>query len=354
MHGANEESFNNQNLNAFESKVKNQDTEIKTTKSPLEEQESLLKPLEICATNMPSMPIIENTANKGAKSVCAPKANADAGLGKVECDKVIAAVLQPKAEVDADAKAINECRKEIAGVSHKQNTASADAEPSEDTRGWITPLLDKVVTCTSNFSELLTGKRIDYQDTKISIAVYAARARHVDSYVIFGLVLLIVSYAAIGLLKESHPIWCILFLFVIAFRIIELLSTIVRITLFDRRRLKSNEHPVVASYARIIVLGLTNYIELALGFASIYFYGDSQLISINSTPHDWFTPIYFSAATQMSMGYGELYPVGFLRVIVSIHGFAALLLLVFVVTRFVSNLRKERSLDGPENDHVNE
>ncbi len=210
------------------------------------------------------------------------------------------------------------------------------------TRGWITPLVEKLVTKASSLSEFVLGKRLDYQKKSADRAITAERAKHVDTYVVSFFIINTLSYFIINLCV-GRTAWHLLLIIAPTIRIVEIVSSIIRIVLFDRSNIKKDEEPIVAAYSRMIILGILNYIDVVICFACIYSLGKNLLHSNENM--DWFTSIYFSAITQMTIGYGDVYPIGYLRYIACTQGFIGLIIIVFVVGRFISLLAPEKSID---------
>ena len=113
---------------------------------------------------------------------------------------------------------------------------------------------------------------------------------------------------------------------------------------------------------RIVLLGLVNYLELILGFAVIY---TANLGCLRETTQKGFKAVescgdalYFSVITQLTIGYGDISPTGWLRLAASLQGLAGVVLLVLLVGQFVNALppsvglrqyRREKSSE--ENEH---
>ena len=115
---------------------------------------------------------------------------------------------------------------------------------------------------------------------------------------------------------------------VVSWRILEIILVMFRVTLYNRR------HPggsVFYSFDRSVVLGLINYLELIICFGAMYGCWSSYLDKVR----DIWDPIYFSFITIATVGYGDLKPTGGLRLAASLETIIGILLLVFILGRFV-------------------
>src|SRR5207248_3677051 len=97
--------------------------------------------------------------------------------------------------------------------------------------------------------------------------------------------------------------WLLLFT---AWRILDIAATAVRLSLFDRRHRSANASLAVASHERVVVLGLVNYVELVICFASIYAGFPDSIHGLR----DGLDVIHLSVISQLTIGYGDIYPEG--------------------------------------------
>ncbi len=93
----------------------------------------------------------------------------------------------------------------------------------------------------------------------------------------------------------------------------------------------------VHSTARSTLLGLYNYFELVLIFAFIY-YAFQPWLFCSVRKLDNIDPIYFSAVTQFTIGYGDIVPLGGLRWVVMAQEAIGLLITLVFVSRLVGSL----------------
>jgi hypothetical protein len=97
----------------------------------------------------------------------------------------------------------------------------------------------------------------------------------------------------------------------------------------------------VDSPERSLLLTVGNYIELMVAFAGLYAFFPDCIRSDNGLQPDFLTFLYFSTVTQLTIGYGDVTPLGWIRLAVIVQGFASLGLLAITVARFVALLRVE-------------
>lgn len=225
-------------------------------------------------------------------------------------------------------------------------SGQAPPQPDEVTpdqlRGWITPILRRVLIAVTYPSDHFLGSRLSLQAKQVDLKETAARARRVDTLVAISLGTELICYLVI--IFSPWYVQAIAAL-LLAWRVVDIIATAMRVSLFDRFEASGATKPVVASHARIVVLGLINYLEVLVSFGGIYATLHGSLKPPVNLPTEWLTPLYFSAITQFTIGYGDIAPTGAARAIVVVQGTASLLLVILIVGRFVSLLRPEKSLD---------
>ena len=99
----------------------------------------------------------------------------------------------------------------------------------------------------------------------------------------------------------------------------------------------------VISPIRTLVLAAINYVELALCFGVIYALNYQCLHEASRPITRPITAFYFSIITQLTIGYGDVYPRGWLRLVVAAQGLIAALFVVSVFARAIGALSIERS-----------
>lgn len=128
-------------------------------------------------------------------------------------------------------------------------------------------------------------------------------------------------------------------------RVVDIMQTSVNIAVFDQIRVTGVHR--VASLVRTLVLTAINFLELIVCFALIYWSGLGAL-TFQQVPATRFTEaLYFSAITQLTIGYGDITPGGWLRGVAVSQGLAAYFFTLLMVGRVVSLLPRLREVvDG--------
>ncbi|HEX3355465.1 MAG TPA: potassium channel family protein [Tepidisphaeraceae bacterium] len=164
----------------------------------------------------------------------------------------------------------------------------------------------------------------------MSVEFARRRGNAIEAYILCWLIVegILVTRAIIGFWPKFEFIAGV----VITCRIVEVMQVTVNMTLFDA--LSGRSDNIVASHARMIVLSAINFIELCLCFGIIYA-DHFNLLRGAGRPIVGF---YLSIITQLTIGYGDVYPVGWLRVIAAIQGIAGLTFVVLIFGRFMASL----------------
>lgn len=211
-------------------------------------------------------------------------------------------------------------------------------------RGWITPLLEHVVTFLTIPSGLLIGHRRSAQGTE-DLHRTAGQARRADTFVAICLAIGASGYVSVQSQYSNWWLWLPRLAVAYAcWRIVDIAAAAIRMTLFDPMYAQKRQAPGVASHVRIIVLGLCNYLELFILFGAIYSYWHSSM-RFPEKGWDSFSGLYFSCMTQLTVGYGDIYPSGALRMVACLQSLAGLMLLSVIVLRFLALLRPVRSVE---------
>ena len=165
------------------------------------------------------------------------------------------------------------------------------------------------------------------------------RAHAIEWYMItwLGLELVLVVVSSLG----PWPTWVgWLGGLVVASRIIEVIQVTVNATLFDA--LSGRPEELVSHRIRMIVLAGVNFVELWLCFGVIYAAGYLSLRGAGRPV----TAFYFSIITQLTIGYGDVYPTGWLRVVAATQGLLGILFVILVFGRFIASLPNIRGIFG--------
>ncbi|TWU12272.1 Ion channel [Symmachiella macrocystis] len=179
------------------------------------------------------------------------------------------------------------------------------------------------------------------------------RAIVVEVVAIAWFVLLLSLFALLA--KNLVPTCLIWFVaFIAGLRLVDIIQTSVNVVLFDRLRDDpARPHPM-ASLTRTLLLTSINFFELILLFAVVYLSYPENVVSSTdigdaakaATPCD---ALYFSVITQLTIGYGDLKPVGWGRLVASIQGIVGFIFVILVLARFISSLPQITTVlgDGP-------
>lgn len=187
----------------------------------------------------------------------------------------------------------------------------------------------------------------EFQDEEARRRLTRARSRKVEAYVLCWLVLEGLLISTVTLWPTVMPGWLITFL--AAWRLADIFQASMNLTVFDRLRMKSGDH-YVASVARIAILSLWNYIETMLCFGIIYAGHIGLLKHTDATApsFDGFDPFYFSAITQLTIGYGDIAPQGAMRAVAATQALLGFVLGVFAISRVIAFLPKTRTIIGDD------
>lgn len=141
--------------------------------------------------------------------------------------------------------------------------------------------------------------------------------------------------------------WSAMFVVLAALRIIDIFQANVNAHLFDLLRIGGKQF--VASKERSTLIAVWNYIEL-MGWFSILYFSIGWLTTGDKIDDatGLFDAVYFSVISQLTIGFGDLKPVGTLtRVLVMLQGCLGTGFIVFAIGRFASMLRSVDERDTP-------
>ncbi|HTR77580.1 MAG TPA: potassium channel family protein [Gemmatimonadaceae bacterium] len=174
-------------------------------------------------------------------------------------------------------------------------------------------------------------------DDSAGVTLVKRRARAVESYIAASLAiesLLIV----LVVLRLVHGSWWWVVIGFATLKIIEIVQVTVNATIFDRFAASAGNK--VASVPRMVVLAFINFVELAACFGLLFTVNLEKLNGAKG-PADAF---YYSVITQLTIGYGDVHPIGYMRAIAAIHGFIAIGFVALVFARLMSALPKIHSM----------
>ena len=155
------------------------------------------------------------------------------------------------------------------------------------------------------------------------------RAWRVDLFILGAVAF---EFAAFALIPRAAAWLRVILLAIPVLRIVNIVEVTVNLNVFDA--LTSPVRPRVASVVRTLVLTGINYGELILCFGIIY-------LDLLDHLRGAFVPldvIYFSAITQLSVGYGDIVPLGAVRLIAVVQAMLGLFFTVVLLGRFAGLL----------------
>jgi hypothetical protein len=127
-------------------------------------------------------------------------------------------------------------------------------------------------------------------------------------------------------------------IFFIFSRIFDLFQSMINVNIFAP--LRNPQSGVVSSVRRTVVLSLINLVELILCFALVYFHNRTDFNKVLSLSDS----LYYSVITQITIGYGDIYPLRWMRIVASIQALMGYLFSIFMLGRFISLLPKYPNL----------
>jgi len=159
----------------------------------------------------------------------------------------------------------------------------------------------------------------------------ARRSRRVEAYLMAWFVIELGILAAV-VNGVALPAWIPRTIIVV--RILDIFQTSVNMSVFDQ--LRTEERLVISSAVRTLVLSFLNYLELLVCFGILY----TGMIELLVGATGWLDAMYFSVVTQLTIGYGDIRPVGHARVVSVAQGLVAVAFTILILGRIVSVLPK--------------
>lgn len=154
------------------------------------------------------------------------------------------------------------------------------------------------------------------------------------------LVYVLIYFISYFLLTTVSSYLCLKYivLTLLALRLIDIIQVNVNISIFDNLKIDKSKYPVfVYSSIRSIILVCLNFIEIAIIFGFFYslitighFESKSVLTSLDK--------FYFSFITQLTIGYGDITPVGFNKLLSVIQGLIGYFFTILILSRFINIL----------------
>ena len=131
---------------------------------------------------------------------------------------------------------------------------------------------------------------------------------------------------------------------ILTLRLIDIIQVNVNIAIFDNLKInKKKKSPVfIFSSIRSISLVTLNFIEIAIIFGFLYIFIESGELSSTTTLTN-FDKFYFSFVTQLTIGYGDISPKGFFKLLTILQGLLGYLFTILIISRFINLLPKIES-----------
>ena len=161
------------------------------------------------------------------------------------------------------------------------------------------------------------------------------RSRRVEGYLIAWFLIeaaLLVDAAN----RLGGPVWMVRVLATV--RVLDIFQSSVNMSVFDQ--LRSEKSLVISSAVRTLVLSFLNYIELLVCFGVLYSTLEGQLVGSSG----WLDDLYFSVVTQLTIGFGDIKPIGWARFVSVMQGLIAVAFMILIFGRIVAVLPSIQSV----------
>ena len=167
---------------------------------------------------------------------------------------------------------------------------------------------------------------------------YAAtmrRARRTENYLI-GWIVIEGGLVVLSAMSTALPAWIPAVL--VTLRILDIFQSAVNLSVFDK--LRTEESIVISSAVRTLVLSFLNYLELLVCFGILY---ASMIDRLNGAQH-WTDAFYFSVVTQLTIGYGDIKPLGIAKLVTMAQALISVAFTILIFGRIVSVLPRINSV----------
>ncbi len=163
---------------------------------------------------------------------------------------------------------------------------------------------------------------------------------YTDHYILgwlgFGVVLGVISYVV----YPEMPWWLeAVVVLAAAVRVLDITQAVVNVGVFDH--LQAEVEQEVSSVVRSLVLLVWNFVELMAWFGLLYL-----PLSFLHAPAGFWSRLYFSGVTQLTIGYGDLTPIGIAKAVAVLQATLGWVMSVIIIGRFVSALPTIREPRG--------
>lgn len=186
-----------------------------------------------------------------------------------------------------------------------------------------------------------TRVRIQAQHSESWSRLKAARrrGRRVEAYLCAWIA---IEAAAVAFGTTCRNPWITgAFTALMAGRILDIIQITGNVSLFDRLKINWRYY-YVENTVRTILLSLVNYLEFIVCFGFFYCVAGrgGRLLHFKDSAFDGY---YFSGATQLTIGYGDIVPSGWIKYLSLFQGFLGFLYAILILGRFIALLP-----EGPE------
>jgi len=190
-------------------------------------------------------------------------------------------------------------------------------------------------------ANLLFGTRVQAQrasmDEHAMREAMLARGRRIEAYVVLWAVVEFVLAVIIPFAQSWLLALCVA---LPLFRVFEITQTAVNLNFFERLRIHPSDSHFVASHVRTVVLTIWNFFELMICFGIVY---SARLDLLKNAENHW-DAYYFSIMTQLTVGFGDVHPLRWARLLASIQAALGFFFALVVLTRLATFLPRSQSI----------
>ncbi|WP_321912369.1 potassium channel family protein [Paraburkholderia sp. J11-2] len=233
--------------------------------------------------------------------------------------------------------------KELGPISHSIERTFYYMHRASLAQRWIGT---ERVTSISDFKEGETSNEKS-EDREQRLKKVTSRSQRVEQYMLCWFcfeVLLLLAGLVVGKFGDSHRsvvgiasgLSVLCFIAVPAYRVFEIVETVININLFDPVRNGVANH--VASVPRMVILGMWNWFEVAICFAIFYGSSWAHFVYGNAESATSGHGLYFSVVTQLTIGYGDVSPIHATQFAAALQGLIGFLLGMIMLSRIVAFL----------------
>ncbi len=181
-----------------------------------------------------------------------------------------------------------------------------------------------------------TRVRIQSAHTSVEARLEAARrrGRRVEGYLVawFSIEALAIVFGT----TCTNPWVTGVFVALMAGRILDIIQITGNISLFDRLKINWRYY-YIENTVRTILLSMINYLEFIVCFGFMYCVAgrSGRMLAFKESPFDGY---YFSGTTQLTIGYGDIVPFGWIKYLALFQGFLGFLFTILILGRFIALL----------------